>query len=340
LPPDRALRRGTAVIRPGRDDDATDIIEIVSACWSEYPGCVTDIDGEAPELRALASYCAKRDGAVWVAEADAKIVGVACTYPLPDGAWEIAKIYVARAHRGGGVAHELVETAENFARAHGATRMKLWSDTRFDRAHRFYEKRGYVRAGPIRALADKSSSIEFAYAKPLTGVVVEQLDAAAAASAEYALARVLVACVEGGASVAFMAPLPLARARAFWRDVARGVARGERLLVVAWLNGTLLGTVQLDLAVSETQPHRAEVQKLLVHPDARQRGLGRMLLAAAERAAAERGRSMLLLDVSAGDAAEALYRAAGWTEVGRVPDYARKPDGSFCDTLFFFKRVG
>ena len=102
----------------------------------------------------------------------------------------------------------------------------LWSDTRFDRAHRFYEKRSYVRAGPIRVLQDISQSLEFAYAKPVNGI--EVLDAAAAASAERTLADILIACVAGGAGVSFLPPLAPAMARAFWKRVTTEVAAGTR----------------------------------------------------------------------------------------------------------------
>jgi GNAT superfamily N-acetyltransferase len=217
--------------------------------------------------------------------------------------------------------------------------MKLWSDTRFDRAHRFYEKRGYVRSGPLRALGDKSNSVEFGYAKPLTGLAVERLDAAAAASAEVPLARVLVECVAAGASVSFMPPFTMERARAFFREAARSVARGERMLFAAWAEGELVGTVQLQTGLPENQPHRAELQKLLVRPAARRAGAARALLAAAEAAAAAAGRWLLTLDTCAGGAADSLYRAAGWTEVGLVPHFALYPDGSPCDTVFFYKRI-
>lgn len=326
------------MLRAGRNSDAADIIRLIGDCWAEYPGCVMDLDGEVPELRALASYCADRGGAFWIGEADGAVVGLVCAWPRDGGAWELAKMYVAHAHRGSGLAHALADAAEAHARAQGAKRMKLWSDTRFDRAHRFYEKRSYVCEGPLRVLGDKSNSIEFAYGKPLAGIVVAPLDAAAAASAEGALARVLVACVAAGASVSFMAPLAADRARAFWRDVGRGVARGERLLLAAWLEGTIVGTVQLVLAQPENQPHRAELQKLLVLPEARGRGIGRRLLAAAEAAAAAAGRTLLTLD-TASSAAERLYRAAGWQDVGRVPGYALNPDGTPCDTRFFFRQV-
>ncbi len=155
------------VLRRGRDDDAAGIISLIGACWAEYPGCVMDLDGEAPELRALASYYRGQGGALWIAEAEAAVVGMVGTRPLDDGAWEICKMYAAASHRGGGLAQALIDAAEAFARAGGAARMKLWTDTRFERAHRFYEKRGYVRHGGLRELHDLSNSVEYHYVKTL-----------------------------------------------------------------------------------------------------------------------------------------------------------------------------
>ena len=152
-------------LRAGRDGDAAGIIALIGACWAEYPGCVMDVDGEVPELRALATYYAKQGGALWVAEADAAVVGMVGTRPLDDGAWEICKMYVASTHRGAGLAQALIDAAEGYARAHGARWMKLWSDTRFERAHRFYEKHGYMRQPALRELHDLSNSIEYHYVK-------------------------------------------------------------------------------------------------------------------------------------------------------------------------------
>ena len=111
-----------------------------------------------------------------------------------------------RAQRGTGLAHRLLDTAEAHAAAQGAARLVLWSDTRFEEAQRFYGKRGYVRAGSIRILDDVTRSLEFRYAKPARGLVVEALDAAAA-SAERRLAEIVIACVAAGASVSFLPPL-------------------------------------------------------------------------------------------------------------------------------------
>lgn len=155
-----------------------------------------------------------------------------------------------------------------------------------------------------------------------------------------ALAELLIDCVDGGASVSFMAPLSRAKALGFWRGVADGVAAGERVLLVAQeTGGRLLGTVQLLLALPENQPHRADVAKMLVHRSARRRGIAQRLLVALDDAARAERRSVLVLDTVTGGDAERLYARAGWQRVGEVPRFALMPDGSPCGTTFFFKQV-
>jgi GNAT superfamily N-acetyltransferase len=269
------------IIRPGQDADAAAIIGLIAACWGMYPGILMDVDGEMPELRALASYYARAGGALWVAEADSRMVGMIATRPHDGsrGVWEICRVYVDPAHHGGGLGHRLLDLAEAHAMAAGAERLVLWSDTRFDRAHRFYEKRSYVRSGPIRALQDISQSLEFAYAKPVNGVQV--LDATAAASAERRLMDVLKACVEAGADVGFGPP---ETAREFWKQVTADIAAGKRTLVCGWADGRLMGAAVLDLATWPSQQHRSRPDILLEHPDAHRSGLARALTAEAEQA--------------------------------------------------------
>ncbi len=332
----------TPAIRPGADADAeaAGLIALIGACWAEYPGCVMDLDGEVPELRALATHYAGKGGALWVAEADGAVVGVAAAAPAEEGAWEIGRMYVAAPHRGTGLAGALLGQAEAHAAAAGAARLLLWSDTRFTRAHRFYEGRSWVREGGVRALGDLSNTVEFGYAKPLGACAVRRLDVAAAGSAGRALAGILVACVEAGASVSFTSPLGLEAARNYWSGVASAVGQGACVLLAAWSDGVLVGTVQLDVGTPPNQPHRAEVRKLLVHPAARRRGVARALMDVAEVEAARAGRTLLTLDTRAGDAAEPLYRTLGWTEAGRIPGYSLDADGAAHDTLIFWKRIG
>lgn len=328
------------MIREGRDTDAEGFIALIRACWAEYPGCVLDVEGEAPELRALATYFRDQGGMLWSAERDGRIIGMVGTRPRQeDAAWEICRMYVDAAARGSGLAGALLRRAEDHARAAGAERLVLWTDTRFTRAHGFYEKHGYVRQGSIRILDDISHSLEFRYAKPARGLVVEALDAAAAASAERRLAEILIACVAEGASLEFLPPLAADRAAGFWKTASAEVAGGRRVLLAAWLDGALAGTVTLDLATAENQPHVAALQKMMVDPAARRRGIGRALLRRAEQAARAHGRRLLSLDTRAGSAAEALYRAEGWRELGRIPGFELDGARAPADTVFFWKAL-
>ena len=151
-----------------------------------------------------------------------------------------------------------------------------------------------------------------------------------------ALADVLVDCVDGGASVSFMAPLSREKAQAFWRGVAEGVAGGDRTLIVAEDSGAVVGTVQVLLRQPENQPHRAEVAKMLVHRRARRRGIGALLMRAAEDSARQAGKTLLVLD-TASDDAERLYERLGWIKVGVIPGYALWPDGRPCATTYYYK---
>ena len=151
------------------------------------------------------------------------------------------------------------------------------------------------------------------------------------------LSAVLVDAIEGGASVSFLHPLPVAKARAFWGDVAAAVERGERAVLLAEDVDGIVGTVQLVLDQPENQPHRADLVKLLVHRRARRRGLGAALVRAAEDLARERGRSLLVLDTVTGSDGERLYARLGWERCGVLPGYALGSRGGLCATTVFYR---
>ena len=171
-------------------------------------------------------------------------------------------------------------------------------------------------------------------------VTIQALDGPAAWVAGSALADILIDCVERGASVSFMHPLSREKAEAFWAEVAESVAGGERILLVAELDGVIVGTVQLVFAGPENQPHRADVAKMLVHGRARRQGIAEQLMRAAEEAARAAGKTLLVLDAVTGGDAERLYTRIGWTRVGVIPNYALFPDGRPCATTYFYKALG
>ncbi len=151
------------------------------------------------------------------------------------------------------------------------------------------------------------------------------------------LTDVLLDCVEGGASVSFMLPLERAHARRFWEGVAREAAAGRRVLLVARDAAGICGTVQLLLDLPDSQPHRADVAKMLVHRRARRQGLGAALMRAAEDAARSRGRHLLVLDTVTGGDGARLYESLGWIRVGDIPQYALWPRGGYVATTYYYR---
>ena len=158
----------------------------------------------------------------------------------------------------------------------------------------------------------------------------EQLDA---------LAAVLADCVEGGASVGYMAPFSQADAREAFEVYAQEAEDGRRIILGAFVDGSLIGTAQLVVAVPPNQPHRADVARVLVHRSARKRGIAQRLMENLEQEARAEGKTLLVLDAVTGGDAARLYERLGWNTVGVIPDFALYPDGRLCDTTVFWKSL-
>lgn len=154
------------------------------------------------------------------------------------------------------------------------------------------------------------------------------------------LAQVLVACVTNGAAVGFLPPLDLDSAAAFWRGQEGAVRTGEKHILLAVTEaGRIIGTVTLALAPQVNGTHRAEIAKMLVHPDARRQGVAASLLKRAEEVARSKGRRLLVLDTREGDDAERLYARLGWQSCGTIPDYALNGDGTSHTTHVMYRQL-
>jgi putative acetyltransferase len=155
-------------IRPARDEDSWDVIALIGACWSEYPGCVMDVHGECPDLLAPALAYRRAGGELWVAtDSCGTVVGTVGWRPLELGGLALERLYVSRRWRRQGLAAALADLVERTAASRLDTHIELWSDSRFEDAHRFYERRGYVRGRPDRDLGDLSHTREHHYVKEL-----------------------------------------------------------------------------------------------------------------------------------------------------------------------------
>lgn len=165
----------TMLVRPARDQDGDLLGRLIARCWADYPGSYFDRHGEMAILDRIASAYEDAGGIAWVAVIDGgvdeRIVGSLAVAPVGEAgdAWEVTKVYVDPRLRRAGLGRRLMTLAEEHAGERGARRVVLWTDTRFETAHRFYEGIGYAPDGRTRDVGDLSNSIEYFYAKTLGG---------------------------------------------------------------------------------------------------------------------------------------------------------------------------
>ncbi|WP_307835274.1 GNAT family N-acetyltransferase [Streptomyces adelaidensis] len=174
----------------------------------------------------------------------------------------------------------------------------------------------------------------------VTAPLIERLDAHQLIGCVEELADLLIDTVDGGASVGFLAPFDRAAAVGWWKGRVEAVSAGGVAVWVARAGDRVVGTVSLAFPDKPNSRHRAELVKLMVHRDGRGQGLGRALLATAERAAVDAGVTLLHLDTETDSPAERIYGRAGWTRVGTIPDYAADPHGTPRPTSLYYKQVG
>ena len=153
------------------------------------------------------------------------------------------------------------------------------------------------------------------------------------------LVDILISTVAAGGSVGFMHPVSLVEARAFWERVLQDATEGNRVIFGAWDGSRLLGTVTLITGMPPNQPHRAEIAKMMTHPDARKQGIASRLIRAAEAEAVAHGKTLLVLDTATDEGAGPFYEKLGYTLTGEIPDFALKPHGGLTGTLFYWKRL-
>ena len=171
----------------------------------------------------------------------------------------------------------------------------------------------------------------------MTAVTIDRVIAASDEIVDE-LATLLVDAVESNAGISFMADLDLDGAKDWWRKILE-TSPPRTVVLAARDQKGIVGTVQLQSAWPPNQLHRADVAKLIVHRRARGRGIARALMHELERQARDEGFTLLLLDTCRDSAAERLYSSLGWVRVGEVPRFALNPDGSWCDTVFFYRQL-
>ncbi|HEY7140959.1 MAG TPA: GNAT family N-acetyltransferase [Methylomirabilota bacterium] len=150
------------VIEPARATDAPAVIELIGRVFAEYHFSWNP-SLEVPDLFDLERRYGGGAGAFWVARLDGRVVGSVGVERLSGGRAELHRLYLDASLRGRGVGRSLVEAVLGWCRKAGVARLVLWSDTRFDRAHRLYEGMGFTKTGERTLPDDPNDTREFRY---------------------------------------------------------------------------------------------------------------------------------------------------------------------------------
>ncbi len=149
-------------IRAATDADSASVIRLIEGIFHEYPGCVMDVETEEYKLKTPASSYDR----FWVLDREGEIVGcIACSFDRSSRDFELQKLYIHADLRCGGWGRRLVDLVEAEAQRLGFESIELWTDTRFETAHRFYTGLGYRKTGRTRDLHDLSKTTEYHFIK-------------------------------------------------------------------------------------------------------------------------------------------------------------------------------
>lgn len=149
-----------AHLRPTLPGDVPGILALIGAVYAEYD-CRLDAENEEPHLLQPGPHFREGGGEFWVVEDEGEIRATVAV-GVRDEEAELKSLYVHPALRRQGWGRRLVEHALDHARRAGCSRLVLWSDTRFENAHRLYRALGFRECG-LRELNDSNQSVELGF---------------------------------------------------------------------------------------------------------------------------------------------------------------------------------
>ena len=149
-------------VRVGTAEDAAAVVELIGRVFAEYRW-IWDPPREVPDLLAFSDHYVEPRGAFWVVADHGRVVGSVGVERLEDGVAELHRLYLAPDRRGQGLGEALVEQVLDWCRARAIGRLVLWSDTRFEHAHRLYLRLGFRQHGARTLPGDINDSREYGF---------------------------------------------------------------------------------------------------------------------------------------------------------------------------------
>ena len=149
-------------ITPATAADVPGIVALIGRVYAEY-GFVYDPRVEVPDLFAFDAHYAPPHGAFFVVRNAATIVGSVGVERLDDGRAELHRLYLDAELRGQGTGRALIDAVLAWCRVREIAELILWSDTRFDLAHRLYLRMGFTQTGERTLPDDPNDTREYRF---------------------------------------------------------------------------------------------------------------------------------------------------------------------------------
>jgi GNAT superfamily N-acetyltransferase len=132
-------------VAPATRADAIGVIDLIARVFVEY-AWIWNSAVEVPDLVQWTPY-EPPAGGFFVVRRGGRVVGSVGVTRTDDRTAELHRLYLDVEMRGRGLGDALVETIVGWCREQRITRLVLWSDTRFQHAHRLYLRHGFHQTG-------------------------------------------------------------------------------------------------------------------------------------------------------------------------------------------------
>ena len=151
------------VLRRANADDSSQLYSIIREVF-EYYKLELNAREKVPDILDIPSYYSNGHQALYVASNNGTCLGCAAIEIGNSSTSALLKrVYIAPKYWNEGLDSRLINHAMNEARQKNVNYIDIWTDTRFERAHSFYEELGFVYTGRVRPLFDSNKSFEYQY---------------------------------------------------------------------------------------------------------------------------------------------------------------------------------
>ncbi len=158
---------GALAMSPASGRDVPEVVDLIARVYAEY-GFVWDPSVEVPDLLTFAEHYEPPRGAFFVVRKGGTVVGSVGVERLDATVAELHRLYLDAHFRGRGTGRALVDAVVDWCRARGIAMLVLWSDTRFDRAHRLYARMGFERSGERTLANDPNDTREYRFERAVS----------------------------------------------------------------------------------------------------------------------------------------------------------------------------